>query len=129
MSKTVLRGLRYHQTPRSLAEVEQELWDWGIAAIMWRCARSRGMPKDEFVASYREFVESHYRKRNHLGELVLGTKERARCWGWLWLRDHTDYPSLKERLKCDPDWEAAGAKTKQGRKLGWRVFTNASVSR
>jgi hypothetical protein len=60
---------------------------------------------------------------------VLGTKERARCWGWLWLRDNTEYPSLKQRLKTDPDWEDAGAKTRTGKNLGWRVFTNDSISR
>lgn len=121
---------RYHPpAAKSLAEVEQDLWDWGICEIMWACAKSRGMPKGEFVPSYHDFIESNYRKRNYLGELVLGTKERARCHGWLWLRDHTDYPSLKHRLKTDPEWQDAewqdaGAKNKTGKNLGWRVFTN-----
>ncbi len=129
MARFTLRGGYGHGTTRSLAEVEQDLWDWGIAEIMWRCAKSRGMPKDEFIPSYHDFVETHYGKRNYLGQLVLGTKERARCWGWLWLRDNTEYPSLKQRLKTDPDWEDAGAKTRTGKNLGWRVFTNDSISR
>jgi hypothetical protein len=115
MARFTLKGGYAHETPGSLAEVEQDLWDWGIAEIMWRCAKS---PKDEFIPSHHDFVETHYRKRNYLGQLVLGTKERARCWGWLWLRDHTDYPSLKEQLKRDPEMGRRQGEDQDRQKLG-----------
>jgi hypothetical protein len=54
-------------------------------------------------------------------QLCLGTKERARCCGWLWLRDNTDYPSLQHKLKQDPKWKPVTAQTKTGENPVWRV--------
>src|SRR4051812_2969827 len=107
----------------NLERTLEQLWEWNIPQCMWACARSRGMEKDESSQLYHNFVLTNHQKRNRLGQLVLSDPNRARLWGWFWLRDN-GIPSLQYRVKHDPSWQDAGAKTRSGRDLGWRVFTN-----
>jgi hypothetical protein len=112
----------------SLAEVEQQLWDWGVSQAMWNCARKRGMSRNLFVPSYHEFVETCYRQTNNRGEPAFGTIDRALYRGWIWLRDQTDYPSFKHKLKSQPEWSAVTTKSRAGKKLPWRIYVNDLVT-
>jgi hypothetical protein len=85
------------------------------------------MSSEEFVVSYHQFVSGHFGKTNRSGKLIFADVHRAKLWGWFWLRDN-GFPSLQYRLKHDPSWVDAGTKTRSGRVLGWRVFTNIHMT-
>src|ERR1700732_1269654 len=98
----------------TLDQVEKRLWQWGIPREMWSCARSRGMSSAEFAETYRRFIEAHYGKANRQGKVIFEDVHRARLWAFFWLRDN-GFPSMKWRVRHDPDWHDPEVKSKSGR--------------
>ena len=79
---------------------------------------------DEFRESYRGFLLTHLENQNRLGQLVLIDVNHARLSGFMWLRDNGD-PSPSTDTRATPQWQHTGVKSKSGRNLQWRVFTNS----
>jgi hypothetical protein len=111
-----------------LKQVEQQLYEWDIPQSLWSCARSRGMSAHEFAIFWRTFVRTNVNKRNWQGQLVLTNFYRAQLRGFLALRD-AGWPSTQSRLQRDPEWVPATVRSRSGKDLGWRVFTNAGARR
>jgi hypothetical protein len=118
----VILGGKGNPTLPTLEDVERQLWAWEVPQTMWACISSPGMEQSDFVISYHRFVESHYQKLNRKGQLLLGTIERAKYYGWKWLLSETDYPRVKPKAKKEPK-----IRTRTGRHL--KVYTNETVTR